>query len=134
MKLRQTLFTLIVVIAALLATAAITGLAFASATDDPSKRVQIVGGGLEFVAVTPPADKCGKQKDGEAIRLRVTSVREVVLLTTTARDFFSNRFRFEEATRADYDEQFAASPEWKLPRCSSAVVMRLKLTPMEASA
>jgi hypothetical protein len=43
------------------------------AADDPSKRVKIVGGGVEFVEVTPSAEKCGKQKDGEAIRLRVTS-------------------------------------------------------------
>src|SRR5215813_10576124 len=72
MTFRQTLFTPMLVFAALLATVMITGLAFAGATDDPSKRVQIVGGGLEFVEVTPPPDKCGKQKDGEAIRLRVT--------------------------------------------------------------
>jgi len=43
------------------------------AADDPAKRVKIVGGGVEFVGVTSSAEKCGRQKDGEAIRLRVTS-------------------------------------------------------------
>ena len=54
-------------------------------------------------------------------------VGEVVLLTTTAQDFFARRFGFEEKTRADYEQQFIASAEWQLPRCSSAVVMRLNL-------
>ncbi|MDQ3259048.1 MAG: GNAT family N-acetyltransferase, partial [Acidobacteriota bacterium] len=35
-------------------------------------------------------------------------VKEVVLLTTTARDFFAAHSGFEEATRADYEKQFAA--------------------------
>jgi amino-acid N-acetyltransferase len=54
-------------------------------------------------------------------------VEEVVLLTTTARDFFARRFGFTEADRADYDKRLAASPEWLLPRCSSATFMLLRL-------
>ena len=55
-------------------------------------------------------------------------VEKVVLLTSTARDFFARRFGFSETSRADYDEQLAGSPEWRLPRCSSAVCMSLDLT------
>ena len=56
-------------------------------------------------------------------------VTEVVLLTTTARDYFQNKFGFKEAKRSGYDERLANSPEWNLPRCSSAVFMTLKLDP-----
>jgi amino-acid N-acetyltransferase len=55
-------------------------------------------------------------------------IREVVLLTTTARDFFSRRFGFSEAERADYDSRVAQSPEWTLPRCSSAAFMKLDVS------
>jgi N-acetylglutamate synthase-like GNAT family acetyltransferase len=54
-------------------------------------------------------------------------VEEVVLLTTTARDFFVEKFGFEAADRRDYDERLAASPEWNLPRCSSAAFLRRPL-------
>ena len=57
-----------------------------------------------------------------------TGIKEVVLLTATARDFFARRFGFAEADRAGYDERLSASQEWSLPRCSSAVFMRLRLT------
>jgi hypothetical protein len=73
MRLRQSADTFLVIVVALLVSVAVTSLAFASTSDDPSKRVKIVGGGLEFVDVKPTTEKCGKQKDGEAIRLRVTS-------------------------------------------------------------
>lgn len=55
-------------------------------------------------------------------------IKEVVLLTATARDFFARTFGFAEADRGDYDERLSASREWSLPRCSSAVFMRLRLT------
>lgn len=58
---------------------------------------------------------------------RSEGVREVVLLTTTAQKFFAEKFNFSEAARSDYDSQLADSPEWRLPRCSSAVLMRLDL-------
>ena len=54
-------------------------------------------------------------------------VEKVVLLTTTAREFFAGRFGFSEAPRADFDGQLAGSREWELPRCSSAVCMSLDL-------
>lgn len=58
-------------------------------------------------------------------------VEKVVLLTTTARDFFARRFGFSEAARFDYDGQLSASAEWCLPRCSSAVCMTLDLKGMK---
>lgn len=86
---------------------------------------------LRSVAVAPD-----RQRSGLGARLVSAAlgaaqrggVKEVVLLTTTAHAFFASCFGFEEATRADYEKQFAKSPEWLLPRCSSAVVMRLRPT------
>ena len=92
---------------------------------------------LRSVAVASELQRSGLGSRLVSTVLRVArsgGMSEVVLLTTTARDFFARRFGFEETTRADYEQQFAASPEWQLPRCSSAVVMRLNLTSMEPSA
>ena len=50
-----------------------------------------------------------------------------MLLTTTARKFFAEKFGFREAARADYDARLADSAEWQMPRCSSAAFMRLDL-------
>ncbi len=52
---------------------------------------------------------------------------EIILLTTTARDFFAKTFGFQEAKRRRYNQRLQHSPEWKLPRCAAAVVMKLKL-------
>ncbi|MCA1630059.1 MAG: GNAT family N-acetyltransferase, partial [Acidobacteria bacterium] len=60
-------------------------------------------------------------------RARAEGAGEIALLTTTARDFFARKFGFAEAARADYEGRLAASPEWRLPRCSSAAFMRLSL-------
>lgn len=54
-------------------------------------------------------------------------VEKVVLLTTTASEFFARRFGFCGTARGAYDEQLAGSAEWNLPRCSSAVCMSLDL-------
>lgn len=58
---------------------------------------------------------------------RAKGINEVVLLTTTAADFFQRHFGFEPAERQRYDAALADSPEWKLPRCSSAVCLSLQL-------
>jgi amino-acid N-acetyltransferase len=55
-------------------------------------------------------------------------VREVVLLTTTASEFFAHRFGFEAVERSVFDTVFAESQEWKLPRCASAACLRLTLS------
>ena len=57
-----------------------------------------------------------------------SGIDEVVLLTTTAADFFAKRFDFQECGREQYDFAFRHSEEWNLPRCSSAVVMRKLLS------
>jgi amino-acid N-acetyltransferase len=83
------------------------------------------------VAIAPELQKSGA---GSRLALAILDrakgdgVKEVVLLTTTARDFFARRFGFVEANRADYESRLAQSPEWTLPRCSSAAFMRLELT------
>lgn len=85
---------------------------------------------LRSAAVAPDA-----QGTGLGVRLtsalldaaRAEGLEEVVLLTTTARDFFGRKFGFEVAGRDGYAEALARSPEWNLPRCSSAVLMRLHL-------
>jgi N-acetylglutamate synthase-like GNAT family acetyltransferase len=58
-------------------------------------------------------------------------VTEVALLTTTAKQYFETRFGFREASRADYQSRLADSPEWNLPRCSSASFMSLRLNPAD---
>lgn len=85
---------------------------------------------LRSAAVSPDVQ-------GGSLGLRLTSellaaaradgVEEVVLLTTTARDFFGREFGFEVSGRDAYEGALARSPEWNLPRCFSAVLMRLSL-------
>ena len=54
-------------------------------------------------------------------------ISEILLLTSTARAFFEKHFGFSITSREEYDSAMSSSPEWSLPRCSSAVLMRLKL-------
>lgn len=64
---------------------------------------------------------------------RKSGIEKVVLLTSTASGFFARRFGFAEAARSDYDRRLADSPEWILPRCSSAVCMSLDLNDAEGA-
>ena len=85
---------------------------------------------LRSVAVTPDSRHAGlgsKLTSAILDDAAEAGIEEVVLLTTTARDFFAQRFGFIEADRADYDERLAPSQEWSLPRCSSAAFMLLRL-------
>lgn len=85
---------------------------------------------LRSVAVAPDLRRSGlgSRLVAEALELAaLEGAEEVVLLTATARDFFVERFGFEPAARDAYDRRLAASPEWRLPRCSSAVFLRLGL-------
>jgi amino-acid N-acetyltransferase len=59
--------------------------------------------------------------------VRESGIEEVLLLTSTARDFFARRFGFTEASREDYSSKLANSFEWKLPPCSSAALLKLGL-------
>ena len=78
---------------------------------------------LRSLAVSPEAQRGGF---GKALTRRLldealaAGVSEVVLLTTTAKDFFARQFGFAEPARSNFDQAFANSPEWCLPRCSSA--------------
>lgn len=56
-------------------------------------------------------------------------ITEIALLTTTAKDFFQKKFGFKESRRFRYEKRLSNSPEWNLPRCSSAAFMTLKLKP-----
>ena len=58
---------------------------------------------------------------------REKNIAEVLLLTTTAQDFFARNFGFQAAKRWRYNKRLQHSPEWNLPRCSSAILMKLKL-------
>lgn len=83
---------------------------------------------LRSVAVSPNLQKSGlgsKLVETIVSDAKKNGVEEIVLLTTTARDFFEHRFSFVETTRAEYDEKLKDSPEWNLPRCSSACIMKL---------
>jgi N-acetylglutamate synthase-like GNAT family acetyltransferase len=70
---------------------------------------------LRSAAVSPGLQRSGL---GSMLASRLIAdataagISEILLLTSTARAFFEKR----------------DSPEWSLPRCSSAVLMRLKLT------
>lgn len=54
-------------------------------------------------------------------------VSTILLLTSTASLFFEERFGFSVGDRNDYDSMMAGSQEWLLPRCSSAIMMKLEL-------
>ncbi len=85
---------------------------------------------LRSLAVSPDWRRSGL---GKALTKRLldearsSGISEVVLLTTTAADFFARHFGFVEAERGQFDEALAGSPEWGLRRCSSAVSMQLPL-------
>jgi amino-acid N-acetyltransferase len=85
---------------------------------------------LRSAAVAPDYQGCGIGSQlTEELLQRATNndVERVVLLTSTASEFFARRFGFCEASRAAFDKELAGSSEWSLPRCSSAVCMSLDL-------
>jgi amino-acid N-acetyltransferase len=111
--------------------------AFLVARDESSRLVATIGverhgntALLRSAAVSPEYQGCGiGSRLTEHLLEHATSdgVERVVLLTTTASDFFARRFGFCETSRAAFDRELAASSEWNLPRCSSAVCMSLDL-------
>jgi len=85
---------------------------------------------LRSVAVLPEYQ--GQQIGNKLVRELLNraandGVTEMTLLTTTAKDYFAKKFGFKEAKRATYEKRLINSPEWNLPRCSSAAFMTLKL-------
>ncbi len=70
MRLRQVAIPSVCI--TLILIAIVVNSAIASTTEEPAKRVKIVGNSVELIEITPTAPKCGKQK-GETVRFRVTS-------------------------------------------------------------
>lgn len=111
--------------------------AFLVARDESSRLVATIGlerhgntGLLRSAAVSPEYQGCGIGSQlTEKLLERATNngVERVVLLTSTASEFFARRFGFCETSRAAFDKELAGSSEWNLPRCSSAVCMSLDL-------
>jgi amino-acid N-acetyltransferase len=85
---------------------------------------------LRSAAVAAQYQGCGiGSRLTEQLLQRATDdgVERVVLLTSTAREFFERRFGFCETSRQKYDSELSESAEWNLPRCSTAVCMSLDL-------
>ncbi|HEX7335193.1 MAG TPA: GNAT family N-acetyltransferase [Pyrinomonadaceae bacterium] len=110
---------------------------FLVARDESSRLIATIGlehhgntALLRSAAVAPEYQGCGiGSRLTEKLLERATrdGVERVVLLTTTAREFFARRFGFCENSRTVFDKELAGSSEWNLPRCSSAVCMSLDL-------
>jgi amino-acid N-acetyltransferase len=85
---------------------------------------------LRSAAVAPQYQGCGigSQLTSHLLeRAASDGVERVVLLTSTASEFFARRFGFCETSRAVFDNELRGSSEWNLPRCSSAVCLSLGL-------
>ena len=110
---------------------------FLVARDESSRLIATIGierhgntGLLRSAAVAPEYQGSGiGSRLTEDLLQRATNdgMERVVLLTTTASDFFARRFGFCETSRTAFDKDLTASSEWNLPRCSSAVCMCLDL-------
>jgi len=111
--------------------------AFLVARDESSRLIATIGlerhgntALLRSAAVAPKYQGCGiGSRLTEKLLERATNngVERVVLLTTTASEFFARSFGFCETSRTIFDNELAGSSEWNLPRCSSAVCMSLDL-------
>jgi amino-acid N-acetyltransferase len=111
--------------------------AFLVARDESSRLIATIGlerhgntALLRSAAVAPEYQGCGVgSRLTEHLLRRATNdgVERVVLLTSTASEFFARRFGFCETSRNIFDAELAESSEWNLPRCSSAVCMSLDL-------
>lgn len=110
---------------------------FLVARDESSRLIATIGlerhgntALLRSAAVAPEYQGCGigsRLTETLLERAKNDGVERVVLLTSTASEFFARRFGFCEASRAVFDKELAGSSEWNLPRCSSAVCMSLDL-------
>ena len=81
---------------------------------------------LRSLAVAPDyrGRKIGQSLTQQAIAYaEANTVKVTALLTTTADQFFARHFNFSVADRTEFEAVFSNSPEWNLPRCSSAVFM-----------
>jgi amino-acid N-acetyltransferase len=116
---------------------------FLVARDDAGRLVGCIGmerhdnlGLLRSAAVAPELQQSGLgTRLTEAILQDAArqGLSEVLLLTATARDFFAKKFGFAVTGRDAYDKRLAQSPEWRLPCCSSAVLMKIDIYPARGS-
>jgi amino-acid N-acetyltransferase len=110
---------------------------FLVARDESSRLIAAIGlerhgntALLRSAAVAPEYQGCGigSRLTKDLLEQATNNgVERVVLLTSTAREFFAQRFGFCETSRAVFNNELAGSSEWNLPRCSSAVCMSLTL-------
>ena len=110
---------------------------FLVARDESSRLIATIGlerhgniALLRSAAVAPEYQGCGigsRLTENLLERATKNGVERVVLLTSTASEFFARRFGFCETSRTNFDKELAGSSEWNLPRCSSAVCMSLDL-------
>src|SRR4026209_542100 len=73
---------------------------------------------LRSAAVAPEYQGCGigsELTQDLLQRAAKIDVEKVVLLTSTASEFFARRFGVCESARAVFDEELAGSSEWNLP-------------------
>src|SRR4026209_2552277 len=98
---------------------------FLIARDESSRLVATIGlerhgntALLRSAAVAPEYQGCGigSQLTQDLLqRAAKIDVEKVVLLTSTASEFFARRFGVCESARAVFDEELAGSSEWNLP-------------------
>ncbi len=110
---------------------------FLVARDESSRLIATIGlerhgstGLLRSAAVAPGYQGCGigsRLTRHLLERAKNDGLERVVLLTTTASEFFAQHFGFCETARTVFDTELAESAEWNLPRCSTAVCMTLTL-------
>jgi amino-acid N-acetyltransferase len=110
---------------------------FLVARDESLRLVATIGierhgvtGLLRSAAVAPEYQGCGigsRLTENFLERATKNGVERVVLLTSTASEFFARRFGFCETSRTVFDSELGASSEWNLPRCSGAVCMSREL-------
>lgn len=110
---------------------------FLVARDESSRLIATIGleqhgntALLRSAAVAPEYQGCGigSQLTEKLLDQAISNgLERVVLLTSTASEFFARRFGFSETARTVFDKELAGSSEWNLPRCSSAVCMSLEL-------
>ena len=110
---------------------------FLVARDDAARLIATIGlerhgntALLRSAAVAPEYQGCGigsRLTENLLDRATNNGVERVVLLTSTASEFFARHFGFCESSRTPFDKALAGSSEWNLPRCSSAVCMSLEL-------
>jgi amino-acid N-acetyltransferase len=91
---------------------------------------------LRSAAVAPEYQGCGigSRLTEQLLKRAINDgVERVVLLTSTASEFFARRFGFCETSRSAFETELAESSEWNLPRCSNAVCMSLSLNDRNTS-